>query len=267
MTTTRGLFSSRMSTDYCVHFFLFNIPWKKKGCNSGLIAAYWLNWFGGWKKFNEIGEISLAGMGNDDSLVGTGGCNGRGTDATVDGVGRLKADNKSSIRKLLLIVVAIFMFVFQSSDNRCSSTFSVSLSLARSLVCVSIVKWLTRISITNCKQSKWERREQEREGEKEEEISLVLNIENEKNTMLIGRECFIYFPPFLVLTPANFVLICLWREKERRKRKEKSSIRVDVLLSILEDLFSLSRCILGLSFLISTDDVWIACNAFTSRNN
>jgi hypothetical protein len=69
-----------------------------------------------------------------------------------------------------LIVVAIFMFVFQSSDNRCSSTFF-------SLVYVSIVILLTRISITNCKQSKWER--------EKEEISLVMKI---ANTMLIGRE-------------------------------------------------------------------------------
>jgi hypothetical protein len=51
-----------------------------------------------------------------------------------------------------LIVVAIFMLGFQSSDNRCSSTFF-------SLVYVSMVMLVTRISITNCKQSKRERTE------------------------------------------------------------------------------------------------------------
>ena len=52
------------------------------------------------------------------SFVGIGGCDGVGRDGMAVGVGRLKADNKSSMRKLLLIVVVIFMFVFQSSDNR-----------------------------------------------------------------------------------------------------------------------------------------------------
>jgi uncharacterized membrane protein YhaH (DUF805 family) len=78
-------------------------------------------------------------------LGGIGGFDGNGT------VGRLKAESKSSIKKLLLIVVAIFMFGFQSSDNRCSSTFF-------SLVCLSMVMLVTRISITNCKQSQREKK-------------------------------------------------------------------------------------------------------------
>jgi hypothetical protein len=69
-----------------------------------------------------MGAISLVDIGRG-SFNGIGGLDGIGTGGNV--VGRLKAESKSSIKKLLLIVVAIFMLGFQSSDNRCSSTFSL----------------------------------------------------------------------------------------------------------------------------------------------